>query len=97
MERHRLGAGRGERNQEVRRARAERRLAEAYRADHPEADDKRLALAEVTENGGAPCGACRQVLTEFADDRCPVILLNGQGDIVLETTVGALLPRAFRL
>jgi cytidine deaminase len=29
---------------------------------------KFLAIAVVTENGGTPCGACRQVLNEFGPD-----------------------------
>ena len=54
------------------------------------------AIVVATEEGGTPCGACRQVLAEFAADQCPIVLVNGQGDIVLETTLGALLPHAFR-
>ncbi|HEC33587.1 MAG TPA: cytidine deaminase, partial [Chloroflexi bacterium] len=27
-----------------------------------------VALAVVTENGGAPCGSCRQTLREFGED-----------------------------
>ena len=58
-----------------------------------------LALAIV---GGAvgdgigtpcpPCGICRQALAEFCTDDMPIIL--GDGHI---TTLGELLPKAFRL
>lgn len=41
----------------------------------------------------SPCGACRQVIREFAED-CPVILTNGQGQI-RRTSLKALLPEAF--
>jgi cytidine deaminase len=56
-----------------------------------------LAVAVATGDGGSPCGACRQVLAEFAGDECPIWLLDSGGAVVLETTLGALLPRAFRL
>lgn len=56
-----------------------------------------LAVAIATDNGGTPCGACRQVLAEFADDTCPVYLLDADGTVVEETTLGLLLPHAFRL
>ena len=56
-----------------------------------------VAVAVVTDDGGFPCGACRQVLAEFADDACPVLLLDKSGALVLETTLGALFPNAFRL
>ena len=43
-----------------------------------------------------PCGACRQMLSEFGDDGT-VILYLGEGGGPEETTLGALLPHAFRL
>jgi cytidine deaminase len=42
-----------------------------------------------------PCGACRQVLHEFAGPDLPVIVDGPDG--TSETTLGALLPRAFSL
>jgi cytidine deaminase len=53
------------------------------------------ALAVVTANGGAPCGACRQVLSEFGLDTL-VIIADVKGNITREATVGELLPGAFR-
>lgn len=52
------------------------------------------AIAVVSENGGSPCGACRQVLSEFAQDLV-VILANAKGEVVLETNLQALLPYSF--
>lgn len=52
-------------------------------------------IAVVTDNGGSPCGSCRQVLSEFGLDT-QVILADGQGKVVKETTVGELLPEAFQ-
>jgi cytidine deaminase len=52
-------------------------------------------IAVVTDNGGSPCGSCRQVLSEFGLDT-QVILADGQGKVVRETTVGELLPDAFQ-
>lgn len=53
------------------------------------------AIAVVTVNGGTPCGACRQVLAEFGLDTI-VLLANADGEIVCESSVGELLPGAFR-
>ena len=39
-----------------------------------------------------PCGICRQALAEFCDDELPILLGNGE-----QTTLGELLPNAFRL
>lgn len=51
-------------------------------------------VAVVTPNGGFPCGICRQVLAEFGLETI-VLIANGDGQVILETTVGALLPGAF--
>jgi len=51
-------------------------------------------ITVVTDNGGSPCGGCRQVMAEFGLDTV-VILANGNGKIIEETTVGDLLPGAF--
>ena len=52
-----------------------------------------VAVAICTQNGGSPCGACRQVLSEFAGD-IPVWLSDAQGNI-RSTTLHALLPDHF--
>jgi cytidine deaminase len=51
-------------------------------------------IAVVTPNGGSPCGGCRQVLAEFGLDTL-VLISDGQGRLVQETTVAGLLPGAF--
>jgi cytidine deaminase len=51
-------------------------------------------ITVVTDNGGSPCGGCRQVMAEFGLDTI-VILADGSGRIVKETTVKELLPEAF--
>jgi cytidine deaminase len=52
------------------------------------------ALSVVTDNGGSPCGGCRQVLAEFGLDTI-VLLADGKGKLISETTVRELLPDAF--
>lgn len=57
-------------------------------------------VAVATEDGGTPCGACRQVLAEFSPrDGTPlvVLLVDKGGAIVRETTLAQLLPDAFLL
>lgn len=53
-----------------------------------------IAIAVVTDNGGSPCGACRQVLAEFGLDTL-VLIADSSGQVVHETTVRQLLPDAF--
>ncbi len=52
------------------------------------------AIAVATENGGFPCGACRQVMSEFALEMI-VLIADGQGAILRRTTVRELLPNSF--
>ena len=54
-----------------------------------------IAVVADTQGPVSPCGACRQVLAEFAGDEVRVILANLQGETQV-TTVGNLLPGAFR-
>ncbi len=52
----------------------------------------------ATDDGGSPCGACRQVLTEFAPrdgGSLRVVLVDKAGAVVRETTIAELLPMAF--
>ena len=55
-----------------------------------------VAVAVCTENGVTPCGACRQVLSEFVDpDGDAVVwIVDGQGS-VRETTLFTLMPDHF--
>ena len=41
------------------------------------------AIAVVTPNGGSPCGACRQVLSEFGLETT-VLLADDQGNLLRE-------------
>ncbi len=55
-----------------------------------------VAVAVCTENGVTPCGACRQVLSEFVDHESdvPVWIIDGRGE-VRETSLATLLPDSF--
>jgi len=57
-------------------------------------ETKFQAIAVVTENGGAPCGSCRQVLAEFGTDIL-VITADEHENIVSEKKLIELLPGAF--
>jgi cytidine deaminase len=52
-------------------------------------------IAVVTDNGGSPCGSCRQVMAEFGLDTI-VWMADGNGRLIEETTVRKLLPKAFQ-
>jgi cytidine deaminase len=56
-----------------------------------------LAIAVALSGHGSPCGACRQVLTEFGSN-FPVLLIDvNKPDFIQRLTIEALLPSAFRL
>jgi cytidine deaminase len=52
------------------------------------------AVAVATANGGSPCGACRQVLVEFAPQDIPLWLTDAAGN-VQTFTLHQLLPAHF--
>lgn len=51
------------------------------------------AIAVVTKNGGSPCGACRQVLSEFAP-KLTIYIADKDGKY-RTTTLAKLLPDSF--
>jgi cytidine deaminase len=51
-------------------------------------------IAVTTDNGGSPCGGCRQVMAEFGLDTL-VLIVDGNKKLIKETTVKELLPEAF--
>jgi cytidine deaminase len=55
--------------------------------------NKFKALAVITEDGGTPCGACRQVIWDLCGN-IPVYIADENGNIE-ETTSKELLPNAF--
>jgi cytidine deaminase len=57
------------------------------------------AVAVVTgaDPPATPCGACRQVLSEFADADTQVLMAGPRGQPRSTMTVGELLPAAFNL
>ncbi len=52
-----------------------------------------VALAVVTENGGSPCGSCRQVMREFGADI--LVLIADTTGAYREMTIAELLPDSF--
>ena len=54
---------------------------------------KFTVLAVATDNGGKPCGACRQVIWDICGE-IKIYTVDGEGNI-LETTSADLLPDAF--
>ena len=67
--------------------------AAVFTAVH-QGERKFRAIAIATENGGSPCGSCRQVLAEFGLDT-RVIVVDGEGRITLQANLADLLPEAF--
>lgn len=54
-----------------------------------------VALAVATEGGHSPCGACRQVLAEFAEDLLILIVDAGSNNEIHEVALSKLLPSRF--
>lgn len=55
-----------------------------------------IAVVGPTEQPIAPCGACRQVMTEFSDADSPLIVISCSADgLALVETLADLLPRSF--
>ncbi|MDA3925385.1 MAG: cytidine deaminase [Kiritimatiellae bacterium] len=55
-----------------------------------------MALAGGKDKAATPCGACRQVLSEFCDATMPVFYADLAEGEIQEATMGELLPLAFK-
>jgi cytidine deaminase len=71
-------------------------IARAVAEYGPKIRLRAVAVANLNSAASMPCGACRQTLTEFGDD-ATIILYPGEGGTLQETTLGELLPHAFRM
>ncbi|MBV6457685.1 MAG: Cytidine deaminase [Fimbriimonadaceae bacterium] len=54
-------------------------------------------IAVVTEDEGTPCGACRQVMAEFAAPAARIHLFSARTGEISSYSIGELLPDAFTL
>jgi cytidine deaminase len=70
-------------------------VARAVAEHGPEIRVAAVAVANLNRAASMPCGACRQTLSEFGGDAVPVFY-PGQNGAPETTTLGALLPHAFR-
>jgi len=55
---------------------------------------KFIAIVVVTEDGGSPCGMCRQTLNEFSPDIW-IVAAAADGTIVFEQALHQILPYGF--
>ena len=70
-------------------------VARAMAEFGPKIQLRAVAVANLNDAASMPCGACRQTLAEFGDD-ATLVLYPGENGALEETTLGALLPHAFR-
>ncbi|NUP05761.1 MAG: cytidine deaminase [Polyangiaceae bacterium] len=61
-----------------------------------QSDPVAIVVATRGPAAGSPCGACRQVLAEFAMDMPVRLIVDGIPGATKDTTLSALLPDAFR-
>lgn len=71
-------------------------IARAVAERGPDIRLRAVAVANLNGAPSMPCGACRQTLSEFGDDDV-LILYPGEDGTDESTTLGALLPHAFRM
>ncbi len=70
-------------------------IARAVTEYGPQLRLRAVAVANLNSSASMPCGACRQTLAEFGDDDT-LILYPAEDSTPAETTLGQLLPAAFR-
>ena len=71
-------------------------IARAVSEHGPNIRLRAVAVANLNGAPSMPCGACHQTLSEFGNDDV-LILYPGEDGVNNSTTLGALLPKAFRM
>ena len=56
---------------------------------------RRVVVATDTSHPTAPCGSCRQVIEEFANEETEILISNQMGKVSLHLKHRELLPHAF--
>ena len=56
---------------------------------------RKIVVAGPGEHLCTPCGGCRQKIREFGDSKTEIIICDKAGEIMLETSLGELLPHSF--
>lgn len=82
---------------------AERVAFFSAKANKPEASILKVAIAAVKMNANennipAPCGSCRQVMSEYENEQADAIevyLTGGSGDVLMSSSIENLLPFKF--
>jgi len=69
-------------------------IARAVAEHGPSICLRAVAIANLNNSASMPCGACRQTLAEFGGD--DTLILYPAEDGLAETTLGEILPAAFR-
>lgn len=59
-------------------------------------DFKAIAVVARLDGGATPCGACRQLLAEYAPDATVYVVDSAKPQSVRQFTVASLLPEAFK-
>lgn len=67
----------------------------AYALGHNKDDIEALAIVSDGDRIAAPCGICRQVLSELIKLDCPIYLSNGKDEVT--TCIKELLPMNFTI
>ena len=67
----------------------------AYSYGYRKDDIDAIAIVSDGDRIGAPCGICRQVLSELLNQDTPIILSNGKE--IKETNIDELLPMQFKM
>jgi cytidine deaminase len=70
-------------------------IARAVAQHGPTIRLRAVAVANLNGAVSMPCGACRQTLAEFGSDDVP-LFYPGHNGVTEQTTLGTLLPAAFR-